>query len=390
MTIIDSPPQTDPNSPSSHPNGANPGAAVPGATGTLVANGSVAKAGAAAIPTIRRVQGSDAVKRSLGLLADLPGLWSGTGFNLIARPDFLARSSPPGPNDPSRLFLELNFTVESLKFDTISSPIPNRGFAQPDIELYGLHYLQQIADRNTGGALHLEPGLWISIPATTSPHDPPTVARMASIPHGTTLLAEGTASSITGAPVIPPANTVPFAVGSPTPAPGATTGFPEYNLAAVAPAPSFRTPAAQVPGITQGMIDDPNSILRAANTGFNIVDTVVLNVATVSTLSVLDVPPTTQAPTPGSHTVPIPDGGGATANIPFLRTNARAAQVFATFWIEAVEDPFFPNRTFMQLQYTQTVLLNFPIDVTPTATNPEGRVNLSWPHVSVATLTKDF
>lgn len=86
----------------------------------------------------------------------------------------------------------------------------------------------------------------------------------------------------------------------------------------------------------------------------------------------------------------IPDGGGGTQNIPFLQTNASAGQVFATFWIETVQDPFFPNRNFVQLQYSQTVLLNFPTDGAPTPTNPSGLVDLSWPHVSVATLVKKF
>jgi hypothetical protein len=364
-------------------------ASTPVVTNGSGANRSGPKAGAAAVPAIRRAQDATTIRHNLGFLADLPGLWTGTGFNLIARPDFLARSSPPGPADPAKLFLELNFTVDSLKFDTISSSIPNRGFAQPDIELYGLHYLQQISDANTGGALHIEPGLWVNIPATTSPGDPPTIARMASIPHGTTLLAEGTASSIVGGPTIAPANTVPFVVGSPIPGLGATTAFPEYSLVAPAPAPTFRTPADQVPGLTQAMIDDPNLILNNAKAGLDIISTVVLNVATLSSLTVLDpqVPP---APSPGTHTVTIPGGGGSTENIPFLGINANAVQVFATFWIETVRDPLFPARRFMQLQYSQTVLLNFPIDVSPSAANPNGILNFSWPHVSVATLTKDF
>jgi len=103
------------------------------------------------------------MRSAQGPLQELPGRWVGRGFNLIARPDFAARSVPPGPGDKSALFLELNFTNETLKFDSIGSPIPNRGFDQNDIELHGVHYLQQIADLNTGGALHLEPGIWITI-----------------------------------------------------------------------------------------------------------------------------------------------------------------------------------------------------------------------------------
>jgi len=42
-------------------------------------------------------------------------------------------------------------------------------------------------------------------------------------------------------------------------------------------------------------------------------------------------------------------------------------------------------KHFMQLQYVQTVLLNFPL--LPAGKPP---VPFSWPHVSVATLRKTF
>lgn len=87
---------------------------------------------------------------NLGLLAELAGTWHGTGFNLVARPDF---------EDQSNFFLELNLTRETTIFTPISSSIPNRGFAQPDIELFGLTYLVQISDATIGGALHIEPGI---------------------------------------------------------------------------------------------------------------------------------------------------------------------------------------------------------------------------------------
>jgi hypothetical protein len=53
--------------------------------------------------------------------------------------------------------------------------------------------------------------------------------------------------------------------------------------------------------------------------------------------------------------------------------------MFATFWIEEISAP----TKFLQLQYVQTVFLNFP------ALGGSGS-NLSWPHVSVATLQKTF
>jgi hypothetical protein len=77
-------------------------------------------------------------------------------------------------------------TDEDLTFNAIGGPIPNRGFAQHDIELFGVRYLQQISDRDTGGAIHIEPGIWLNVPATTSPHREATVVRLATIPHGRT------------------------------------------------------------------------------------------------------------------------------------------------------------------------------------------------------------
>src|SRR5208283_4596629 len=100
------------------------------------------------------------VLKQLGLLQDLAGTWRGKGFNLIARPDF---------HDKTDLYLQLNQTIETLTFTPIGGPVPNRGFGQDDIELFGLTYLQQISDAPTGGALHIEPGIWVTQSETTYP-----------------------------------------------------------------------------------------------------------------------------------------------------------------------------------------------------------------------------
>jgi len=52
--------------------------------------------------------------------------------------------------------------------------------------------------------------------------------------------------------------------------------------------------------------------------------------------------------------------------------NANATKLDAIFWIETVEQP--DGSTFLQLQYTQCVILNF--------------LGIDWPHISVSTLTK--
>ncbi len=285
--------------------------------------------------SFRAVADHATLHTQLGPLANLPGRWSGKGFNLIARPDF------QGHND---IFLELNLTRESLVFDTIGSPIPNRGSGQNDINLFGLHYLQQISDRTTGGALHIEPGIWINIPPTDDPKAGATVARLATIPHGDAANLQGTALSVAGGPRIDPANTVPFTIGAPPPSPGTANSFPEYNLGAPNP---FRTTPVP-PGITQAMVTDPNTVLTEDIKNQDIVQTEVLIVSTQ------------------------PSGG--VVNIPFVVKNADAAFASAILWIEKVKPKH--GAPFMQLQYTQTVLLNF--------------LGLSWPHVSVATLKKTF
>jgi hypothetical protein len=355
------------------------------------------------IRAIRRAPHRAQVDANLGFLAELAGTWEGTGFNLVARPD---------KQGGSPLFLELNETFETLSVIPISSSIPNRGFAVDDIELFGLTYLQKISDSTTGGALHIEPGIWIHIPSQdtgTGAAVKQSVARMGNVPHGNSLLAEGVAIRLdpfTGNPFNPDAiaaaNTAPFPVldafptptgtGKGIPTPGTLSKFPPYDLSNLTTAAvDFRTPAGNTPATPlpttilgvpmQNVILDPTLLLTAALSGQTISAMTVINIATAA--SVLQ-----QQPVPSSGPQPAPvnilasfNGGGGVENIPFLQTNADAATVFATFWIERIAGPT-PEADFMQLQYVQTVFLNFPILGTTT--------NFSWPHISVATLQKTF
>ncbi len=134
------------------------------------------------------------VASPLGPLAGLAGKWSGRGFNVIWRPNHT-----PGQDR----FLELNVTGEQIEFGPISGPIPNRGLLQPDINMFGLTYLDQISDANLKAGLHIEPGLWAAVPKTSNPNIGPTVVRLASIPHGTAIVAQGTASTAAAAPSRP-------------------------------------------------------------------------------------------------------------------------------------------------------------------------------------------
>jgi hypothetical protein len=384
------------------------------------------------ISAVRVTPDSGTVSQDLGLLKDLGGSWRGRGFNLIARPDFQG-------NAP--LYLQLNQTNETLKIDPIGSSIPNRGFVQDDIELFGLTYLQKISDATTDGALHIEPGIWITQPETAAPPEAPPrggqiVARMASIPHGNSLLAQGGAVPFTGPPTLtaggqqyafsafPSFNSTPFAIPAlstpPTPPkinaagssealtaaalpPPAPTPFPEYNLAIADSVGNPRTPfgtspaepplPASIEGVAmQDVVNDPIRILQAViqkqvDDGHSF-EGVALNIATQSPITFL-----TQKNDPGgpSTAIPVTDGAGGIENILFLEgsdpsgvngPNAFTSLVYATFWIEKVTHPL--RDPFMQLQYAQMTILNFGILHAP------GAPILGWPHISVATLRKSF
>ncbi|MCJ1460431.1 hypothetical protein MMC28_010813 [Mycoblastus sanguinarius] len=354
----------------------------------------------------------------LGVLAKFTGTFAGTGFNLIFRPNsgppngttFPNPVNPPPPTPPSENVLELNLTTETLSFHNTLGSVPNRGLeAQNDIFLNGVPYVQRISDVSnpaTGKAdgvpsgIHFEPGLWMHIPATTS--DPvlgESLARMASIPHGTTINAQCLAptTSVAGPPTIPAVDITPFVIGTSNKIPFASQTASATDTPRL---PQDLTKFIAAGTITQAMLTDPNTVLRNANEGKTITKTTVFTVSTI---------PTT------------PELGGGTANIAFLQgtsagtnsgPNASAVQMSATFWVEEVqhniEVPVFkpgqpplkisapsphpgaqvptfvvdpPHEitepktitvTSTQIQYSQTVFLNF--------------ANLTWPHVSCATL----
>lgn len=387
----------------------------------------------------------------LGLLAALAGKWRGRGFNLIARPDF---------RDKTDLYLQLNQTKEHLQFTPIGSPVPNRGFGQDDIELFGLTYLQQISDAEEDGALHIEPGIWVMQPNTTFPPDNATapaqlVARMATIPHGNSVLAQGIAEPFNGAPVLtipghqyafsrfPSFNSTPFAVPPTAPNPPGivinaagssealtaptvpATPFPMYDVSVpigpIASGPfnppftlNTRTPfntnppepplPTNINGVAmQTVVNDPISLLQKeiddlVGSGHTFKGT-ALNIATQPSVAFLT---TANSGAAGPTTsVALPQFSGGVENIRFLTAetnavggvtqlleNAQTALVYATFWIEEVTHTA-TGSSFMQLQYAQMVVLNFPIFHLLHGT-PSTYVNLGWPHITVATLRKSF
>jgi hypothetical protein len=83
----------------------------------------------------------------LGRLADLPGMWMGSGFNPIFLPD--KQNGLP-------FRVKLSATRETLMFAPISASIPNRGSSQDDIEFLGVHYLQRVTDPLNSARLFVE------------------------------------------------------------------------------------------------------------------------------------------------------------------------------------------------------------------------------------------
>jgi hypothetical protein len=344
----------------------------------------------------------------LGPLSAFVGDWVGNGFNTIFRPDNNVTPTPlpnpvPPPPPPRDNILELNLTSENLTFSRSLGSVPNRGTTpQGDIFLNGVPYLQTIKDITIHGesvGIHFEPGMWIHVPATNVPPLGESVTRMASIPHGTTIEAQGTFVTKPGPPNIAAVDITPFVTGS-NPIKKIRFASQTSTNPNTPRIPQDLSRFIAAGTITQDLLDDPNKLLR---------DHIGKQKITSTTSIIISTAP------------PPPDGffGGGTDNIAFLlgqaaanAPNAQAVQMVAVFWIETVEEvilvppyhvggpPFIlgakrsvqgqrvptfsvtpphdldmPRQltvTFTQIQYTQAVLLNF--------------AGLTWPHVSVNTL----
>ena len=289
----------------------------------------------------------------LGPLAPLLGKWKGAGFNAIWRPHNLASGQGR--------FLELNLTNETLVFSRVNGPIPNRGLLMPDINMFGVTYMQQVAEASSGVGLHVESGAWLRVPQTTNPQQPPSVVRMACMLHGAAVLTQGVAQVHAGGlQGIPDSNILPFVIGDPAPlshdfASVAVT-FSELDLSVPT---AFRMQPA---GVTQEMVKNPNSVLETALK-------TALEDTTMNGWILLHVS-TTERPLPG----------GGTASTAFLQGladppggNARATEVETVVWIQTIAGRSGQPDTH-QLQYTQRVMLDFN--------------GIRWPHVNVATLQK--
>ena len=346
------------------------------------------------VPSRTALRAGPASAPSPGPLAAFAGTFKGHGLNVTFRPNSTQTPTPlpTPPTGPSGNVLEINLTTETLSFSPALGSVPNRGFRQGDIFLTGVPYLQSISDVTVPSqpvGIHFEPGLWIAVPATAFPEEDATVLRRGSIPHGTTIEAQGTSSVASGKPTIPAVDITPLTI--PTPGnPPKKVPFPSQTAADAETAriPQDLSPFIAAGTITQAILTDPNTLLRDHIASQDITETTTIEISTH----------------PGTE----PDH-------PAQDANAQATQMTATFWIETVryviEVPAHrhgsppltiaapageagqPGPRFLvdppvdiikprpitvtstQIQYSQHRLLNFN--------------GLLWPHVSVATLVPD-
>jgi hypothetical protein len=271
---------------------------------------------------------------NLGPLKQLVGLWQGTGFTAIARPD----------GQPGHIFhIRLNTTNEYLLFIPILGGVQNRGGQnQIDITLHGLMYAQLIVNsQNVTEVLHFETGQWLLVPKTDEPTAGATIVRQATILHGATFIATGNADSF-------------------TPQQGAKPNIPDVSIRPSDNDPVYQNPYDNIlppTGISKDAALNPNILLKERIANQTFVSTATIQLAGNVAVS------------PGGRASPNTPNSDI-ANIPFLRENAKVTEITSTIYMEIVSEG--STEQFDQLQYTQNCTLAF-----------EG---VNWPHVSIATL----
>ena len=319
----------------------------------------------------------------LGPLEQLLGVWiaKGTGWNMIALPFQNAPAAPAG----FKFRVLMNQYNEELRFDFVDDDVPNRGLSRvdapdPDQFVVTLDYQQKIAqvaaeDRPTSGGLaglpglpiHHEPGLWLYEKNRRSMDDQILgdqvsqvelkVARLASIPHGNSVLALGTADYHKRMPKIPPLSGLPAGRFE-------DVLTPDYDFKSdpyLEPykhyiGNPFMGNVVGVPNFPGFSPADMNEILRFANQGLDIGRTTVLTVDSTRK-------------------------SGGISNVPFSVREAEPVSMKSTFWIQEVADK--KGNIRLRLQYSQVVMMHF---FRPREDEfPERAV---WPHISIATLEK--
>lgn len=313
-------------------------------------------------------------EKRLGPLRELPGTWRNTesgagesrrnpffgrGWNMIALP------FEDGGNARFGYRMLVNRYNEELSFNDLDGEVPNRGTNQvldldTDQTIFAIDYQQSITQLNAddspkstvagkpGLPIHHEPGFMLHIEnrTTTIQAGELNIARLASIPHGNSVLAMGVVKETKGAPRVPTFNGLPTGVGG---APGQNPYLAPYD------AFSGSTPFLGIFDVV-----DPNKTLT-------------------DSLSTFDIKKTTEL---------IYDTKFATGNIvniPFIERQADASEMRSIFYIMDIKPVDLPNGKKVKkiLAYTQLVFLDF-------FPRPDGVPGLiRWPHVSINVMYLD-
>lgn len=200
-----------------------------------------------------------------------------------------------------------------------------------------------------GTAIHREPGLWLFM--TNELIDNLDIARLATIPHGDSVLALGKFVESDGVSTIPGVNGLPDGVNQDLDADPYLAPYKHFH-----DNPFKGNVTAQgFPGFDP---TSPQQLLDLANQGVTVVKTTTLPVDTMR-----------------------PTGG--IVNIPFVDKQANATSMKATFWIQELDEKDVNGDPKLRLQYLQVVLLDF----FPRRDGLPGSIR--WPHVSINTLEKD-
>lgn len=306
---------------------------------------------------------------NLGDLKHLPGRWinskkdtetgfEGRGWNMTALPF----ENPEGGGFDFRVLV--NQYNEILQFDTIDGPVPNRGIdrqsnTNTDQHIFALDYQQgikQIAVDDSpqtdasiqgpvGGAIHHEPGFFLNILDERT--DSLNLARLATIPHGDSVLAMGRSRKFKGAPCVASINGLPIGVAqdldSPYLAPYlAFSGENTFKGVITDPFPGFD-------------VVEPHKLLQLGIDGLDVKETTELHFDTKFQT-------------------------GGIVNIPFVVKQANATEMLSSFYIMELNGDEGPQYA---LAYAQTVMLEFfrRFDNVPGL--------IKWPHVSINTMIFD-
>lgn len=258
------------------------------------------------------------------------------------------------PSSPTGYILKNFSYYEELTFTAIHGNAPNRGGMGQQVA-YTLFYEQRVyfaEGPNKNALVHAENGSLLYLLDTTQPlgpygngdqpglgslslksSAPPTqrfnLVKQVSVPHGNSILALGNYSSsnqMMGVPTIPSVSPLPS---------GVNTAQYAANDPVTNPQPSLTA--------------NPNQVLANALSARPCTNFLMLAMSSKN-------------------------GSGAVTNIGFEQQHANVSQYDFTYWLEAFDG----TTNYTQLQYSQTITLQIPIN----------SQMISFPHVTANTLTK--